>query len=117
MTRRPTPLARRLLAVEQKRDGRRFMHAHRLTDGRTVRLSTLDVLDALHTGLALHGEHVAEVPPDIVRTLALLDPDADTSMWGRTVRSVAAEWCAAYDEHRPVALYADDDPAPEGADG
>ncbi|MDH2393353.1 hypothetical protein QCN29_32235 [Streptomyces sp. HNM0663] len=114
MTRRPTPLARRLLAVEQKRDSRRLMHAHRLTDGRTVSLSTLDVLDALQEGFALHGEHVTEEPPGIVRTLALLDPDADTSMMGRTVRSVAAEWCAAYDEHRPVALYDDDT---EGADG
>ncbi|KPC91907.1 hypothetical protein [Streptomyces albus] len=118
MTRRPTPLARRLLAVEKRSDGRRLMHAHRLTDGRTVRLSTLDVLGAVHDGFALHGEHVTEPPPGIVRTLALLDPDDDTSVWGRTVRGVAAEWCAAYDGHRPMALYvADDDPAPEGADG
>ncbi|MFE3635814.1 hypothetical protein [Streptomyces sp. NPDC059168] len=115
MTRRPTPLARRLLAVEQKRDGRRLMHAHRLTDGRTVRLSTLDVLSVVHDGFALHGEHVAEPPPGIVRTLALLDPDADTSMMGRTIRAVAAEWCAAYDEHRPVTLHSDADD--EGADG
>lgn len=111
MTRRPTPLSRRLLAVEKRRDGRRLMHAHRLTDGRTVRLSTLDILGALYDGLALHGEHVTEPPPDIVRTLALLDPDDDTSMMGRTIRGVAAEWCAAYDEHRSVALYDD-----EGAD-
>ncbi|GHA19680.1 hypothetical protein ACFOOM_10065 [Streptomyces echinoruber] len=114
MTRRPTPLVRRLLAVEKQRDGRRLMHAHHLTDGRTVRLSTLDVLSALHTGLALHDQHVTEPPPDIVRTLALLAPDDDTSMMGRTIRSVAAEWCAAYDEHRPVALHSDG--GDEGAD-
>lgn len=116
MTPRSTPLARRLLAVEKQRDGRRLMHAYRLTDGRTVRLSTLDVLGALQEGFALHGEHVTEPPPAVVRTLALLDPDADTSMMGRTVRGVAAEWCTAYDEGRPVALYAADD-AHEGADG
>ncbi|MFD8610534.1 hypothetical protein [Streptomyces sp. NPDC059631] len=116
MTPRSTPLARRLLIIEKQRDGRRLMHAYRLTDGRTVRLSTLDILDALYTGLALHGEHVTDPPPGIVRTLALLDPDDDTSMMGRTVRGVAAEWCTAYDERRPVALYAAGDD-PEGADG
>ncbi|MFE6742324.1 hypothetical protein [Streptomyces tubercidicus] len=109
MTRRPTPLARRLHAVEKMRDGRRLMHTYRLTDGRTVRLSTLDVLDALHNGFAMHGQHPAEPPPDIVRTLALLDPDEHDSMMGRTVRAIATEWCAAYDEHRPVALYDEDD--------
>ncbi|WP_155059736.1 hypothetical protein [Streptomyces blattellae] len=114
MSRTP-PLARRLLAVEKRRDGRRLMHSHRLTDGRTVRLSTLDVLGAVHDGLALHGQHVTEPPPDIVRTLAMLDPDDDTSMMGRTIRAVAAEWCAAHDEHRPVSLHSAEDD--EGADG
>ncbi|MFI5805792.1 hypothetical protein [Streptomyces sp. NPDC051561] len=106
---RTTPLTRRLLAVEKTRDGRRLMHAHRLTDGRTVHLSTLDVLAALQDGLALQGERVTEPPPDIARTLALLDPDDDTSMLGSTVHAVAAEWCAAYDEHRAVTLYDDAD--------
>ncbi|MFH8343766.1 hypothetical protein [Streptomyces sp. NPDC018045] len=102
---RPTPLARRLVAIEKQRDSRRLMHAHRLTDGRTVRLSTLDVLEALHDGLALHGHHVTEPPSDVVRCLALLAPDDDTSMMGRLTRSVAAEWCAAYDEGRAVSLH------------
>lgn len=104
---RTTPLARRLIAVEQKRDGRRLMHAYRLTDGRTVRLSTLDILRAVHDGLRMHGQHVTEPPSDVVRSLAMLDPDDHTSMMGRTTRGVAAEWCAAYDEGRPVALYDD----------
>ncbi|MEV5124299.1 hypothetical protein AB0K49_16140 [Streptomyces decoyicus] len=112
MTRRRNPLARRLVAVEEQRDSRRLMHTYRLTDGRTVRLSILDVLGSLHDGFALHGQHPAEPPPDIVRSLALLAPDEHDSMMGRTVRAVAAEWCAAYDEHRPVSLYDD-----EGADG
>ncbi|WP_367433321.1 hypothetical protein [Streptomyces celluloflavus] len=109
---RPTPLARRLSAVEKQRDGRRLMHTYRLTDGRTVRLSLLDVLGAVHEGLALHGQHVTEPPSDVVRYLSLLDPGDDTSMMGRTTRAVAAEWCAAYDEHRPVSLHSD-----EGAGG
>ncbi|MFJ7587163.1 hypothetical protein ACIQZO_07150 [Streptomyces sp. NPDC097617] len=109
---RSAPLSRRLGAVEQKRDGRRLMHPHRLTDGRTVRLSTLDILGALQDGLALHGQHVTEPPSDVVRTLAMLDPDDDTSMMGRLTRAVAVEWCAAYDEGRTVALY-----GAEGADG
>jgi hypothetical protein len=111
MTRRPTPLARRLSTVEKQRDSRRLMRTYRLTDGRTVRLSTLDVLGALGAGLALHDQQLTEPPPDIVRTLARLDPGDDSSVMGRTTQAVAAEWCAAYDEHRPVALYDD-----EGAD-
>jgi hypothetical protein len=112
MSRRPTPLARRLAAVEKRRDDRHLMHTYRLADGRTVRLSLLDVLGALSDGVTLHGQHVTEPPPDIVRTLALLDPSDDPSMMGRTIRAVAVEWCAAYDHGRPVAL--DDD---EGAHG
>lgn len=100
-----TPLARRLVAVEKQRDGRRLIHTYRLTDGRTVRLSMLDVLGAVHDGLTMHGQHVTEPPPDVVRSLALLDPDDDTSMMGRATRAVAAEWCAAYDEGRPVTLH------------
>lgn len=105
MTPRPTPFTRRLLAVENKRDGRRLMHTHRLTDGRTVRLSTLDVLGAVHDGLALDGQHVTEPPPTLVRTLARLDPEDDTSMMGRLTRAIAVEWCAAYDQGRTVALH------------
>ncbi|MFI6471501.1 hypothetical protein ACIBL5_14805 [Streptomyces sp. NPDC050516] len=104
---RPRPLARRLSAIEKQRDTRHLMHAHRLTDGRTVRLSSLDMLDALHDGLALDGEHVTEPPSGLVRTMALLDPEADPSMMGRLMLGVAAEWCAAYDEERPVALRTD----------
>ncbi|MEV0438970.1 hypothetical protein AB0I84_09400 [Streptomyces spectabilis] len=106
---RRRPFARRLHAVEKQRDGRRLIHAHRLTDGRTVRLSTLDVLAAVHDGLALDGQHPAEPPPDIVRTLALLDPEADPSVFGRLTRGVAAEWCAAHDEQRPVNLHHNQD--------
>ncbi|KIZ15048.1 hypothetical protein [Streptomyces natalensis] len=102
---RADPLSRRLVAVEKQRDGRRLMHTHHLTDGRTVRLPTLDVLDVLHDGLALGGQHVTEPPPTLVRTLAQLDAEHDTSMMGRLTRAVAAEWCAAYDQGRPVALY------------
>ncbi|MFK0297417.1 hypothetical protein ACIQU6_44120 [Streptomyces sp. NPDC090442] len=104
---RADPLSRRLVAIEKQRDGRRMMHTHRLADGRTVRLSTLDVLDAVHDGLALDGQHVTEPPPPIVRTLAQLAPEDDTSMMGRLTRAVAAEWCAAYDQGRPVTLYGD----------
>ncbi|MFK0296709.1 hypothetical protein ACIQU6_40415 [Streptomyces sp. NPDC090442] len=108
---RPNPLSRRLLAVENNRDDRRLMHTHRLTDGRTVRLSTLDVLDAVHDGLTLDGQHVTEPPPPLVRTLAQLDPEHDTSMMARLTRAVAAQWCAAHDQGRPVTLYDD-----QGAD-
>ncbi|MFB6620332.1 hypothetical protein ACIGFK_07445 [Streptomyces sp. NPDC085524] len=103
---RPTSLTRRLHAVEQRRDGRRLVHPYRLADGSAVRLSTLDVLAALRDGLALHGTHVTAPPSPVVRSLAALDPADDTSMMGRTVRAVAAEWCAAYAEGRPVALHA-----------
>ncbi len=105
MTPRRTPLTRRVLTVENKRDGRRLMHTHHLTDGRMVRLSTLDVLGAVHDGLALDGQHVTEPPPPLVRTLAQLTPEGDTSMMGGLTRAIAAEWCAAYDEGRPVALH------------
>lgn len=104
---RTDPLTRRLSAVENKRDSRRLIHTRRLTDGRTVRLSTLDALGAVHDGLALDGQHVTEPPPPIVRTLAQLDPEDDTSMMGRLTRAIAAEWCAAYDQGRPVALHGD----------
>lgn len=117
MTRRPTPLARRLGAVEKQRDGRRLMHTYRLTDGCTVRLSALDVLGTVSEGLALHGQHVTEPPPDIVRTLARLDPGDDPSVTGRTTQAVAAEWCAAYDEHRSVTLYDTPEEAESGSEG
>jgi hypothetical protein len=99
---RAAHLARRLVAVEQKRDGRRLAHTYRLTDGRTVSLSTLDMLRTLMTGLALNGKEPPE-PPPIVRDMAQLPPD--DSMMGRSMRAVAAEWAQAYDEGRLVALY------------
>ncbi|MGI5512754.1 hypothetical protein [Streptomyces sp. CA-106131] len=95
-------LARRLADVEQKRNGRRLMHPYRLTDGRTVHLSSLDMLRTLMAGLAIDGQEPPE-PPTVARDMALLPPD--DSMMGATMRAAAAEWCAAYDERRPVALY------------
>ncbi len=101
---RAANLARRLTAVEQQRDRRRLAHTYRLTDGRTVRLSTLAMLRTFTAGLALNGKEPPE-PPPAARDMALLAPDADTSMIGRGMRAVAAEWCQAYDEGRLVALY------------
>ncbi|MGW0626058.1 hypothetical protein [Streptomyces sp. NPDC002758] len=97
-------LGRRLADVEQKRNGRRLMHPYRLADGRTVHLSTLDMLRTFMAGLALNGKEPPE-PPPVARDMALLPPDADTSMMGRSMQAVAVEWCEAYDEGRPVALY------------
>ena len=97
-------LARRLAAIEQQRDRRRLAHTYRLADGRTVRLSTLDMLRTFTIGLALHGQEPT-APPPTARDLAQLPPDADTSMIGRSMRAVAVEWCEAYDEGRPVTLH------------
>ncbi|KFG75655.1 hypothetical protein [Streptomyces mutabilis] len=101
---RAANLARRLAAVEQQRDRRRLAHTYRLADGRTVRLSTLAMLRTFTAGLALNGKQPTE-PPPTARDMAQLLPDADTSMIGRSMRAVAAEWCQAYDEGRLVALY------------
>ncbi|MFI9466807.1 hypothetical protein ACIHBQ_04950 [Streptomyces sp. NPDC052492] len=120
---RAAALARRLAAVEEKRNGRHLRHPYRLTDGRTVRLSTFDMLGTLMDGLALeyaerHGHAPPEYdgapepppehettpePPPVARDMALLPPDE--SMMGRSMRAVAAEWCQAYDEGRLVALH------------
>lgn len=101
---RAANLARRLAAVEQQRDRRRLAHTYRLADGRTVRLSTLAMLRTFTAGLALNGKQPPE-PPPTARDMAQLLPDTDTSMIGRSMRTVAAEWCQAYDEGRLVALY------------
>ncbi|MGW0632106.1 hypothetical protein [Streptomyces sp. NPDC002758] len=109
---RAAHLARRLAAVEQKRDGRRLMHTYRLADGRTVRLSTLDMLHTLKAGLVLNGKEPPE-PPPVARDMAQLPPD--DSMMGATKRAVAVEWCEAYDEGRPVTFHPDDDQDDEAA--
>ncbi|MFP8904806.1 hypothetical protein [Streptomyces atacamensis] len=99
---RAAHLARRLIAVEEKRDRRRLARPYRLTDGRTVRLSTLDMLRAFGDGLALDGQLPPE-PPPVVRDMAQLPPDSSTV--GASMRAVAVEWCAAYDEGRRVVLH------------
>ncbi|WP_406321921.1 hypothetical protein [Streptomyces sp. NBC_01637] len=111
---RAAHLARRLVAVEQKRDGRRLAHTYRLTDGRTVRLSTLDMLRTLMDGLALNGKEPPE-PPPVARDMAQLPPD--DSMMGATMRAVAVEWCEAYDEGRLVVFHPEDDEDDEAAHG
>lgn len=94
-------LARRLAAVEQKRDARRLMHTYRLTDGRTARLSLLDAAALVGNAYALDTTAPPPKPPAVARALAQQDPADDPSPWGALGRAAAAEWCAAFDEGRP----------------
>jgi hypothetical protein len=110
-------LAGRLAAVEQVRDSRRLMHPYRTKDGRTVRVSSLDVLRMVNDGLRMEydARHDAEPapapePPPVARTVATLDPD-NNSMLLDLMWHVATEWCDAYDEHRPF-TYDTPEPAP-----
>ncbi|MEC3992258.1 hypothetical protein VSR01_01330 [Actinacidiphila sp. DG2A-62] len=114
-------LADRLAAVEKIRDSRRMMHTVRLADGRTARVSLLDMLIMLNDGLALdysarHDTEAAEQaeapePPQVARVVAAADPSSNPSVMFDLMRWVAREWCDAYDEHRPFALN-DQEPAP-----